>query len=107
MVSTIDTSKTAVIRSRLAGVAGHPVFQRSKKPHRVLGLPSKEVDPVRIILAAQLRLRGLRRMNDRNLSSQKQDRIREVVAARESLLMLALLRGSNPLFSLRGEGHQG
>lgn len=56
---------------------------------RVLGLPAGNLDPVRIILAAHLRLRRWRRTNGAEMlvnSSGAQSEIRRLIAAREALL---------------------
>ena len=71
---------------------GRPLPGAVQQHHRILGLPYDEVDPVTIIFAAQLRLRVLRRAEMVWARSHLRERIREVVAARESLLRLSLVR---------------
>lgn len=65
-----------------------------RQPHRVLGLSHDELDPVTIIAAAQVRLRGLRRVEMERTTVPLRARILEVIAARESLLLLAAGRPS-------------
>lgn len=66
--------------------------------HRLLGLPAVASDPVEIILAAHAILRGLRHPANGPISPVRQEQIRRVVAARELLLLVAVvrLRESNP-----------
>ncbi|MFM8890026.1 MAG: hypothetical protein ACKOTB_00130 [Planctomycetia bacterium] len=54
-----------------------------------------------IIFAAQMRLRRLRRSEMGRATPVLRERIREVVAARESLLLLSLVR---PSMRRRGQG---
>jgi len=69
----------------------------------VLGLSNDEADPVTIIFAAQMRLRRLRRSEMAQATPVLRERIREVVAARESLLLLSLVRSS---MRRRGPGEE-
>lgn len=79
-----------------ARLAASTLVRGSLASHRrLLGLPAGNHDPVRIILAAQLRLRRWRRAHvpggQRVESSLAQSEIRRLIAARE-----ALLRSSAP-----------
>jgi hypothetical protein len=56
----------------------------------VLGLEPGEADPVRIILAAQLRLRRCRRGNAATNAGPPGDEVRRIIAARDSLLRQAV-----------------
>ena len=56
------------------------------KPHRVLRISRRETDPVQIILAAQIQLRRWRRGEMGETPLQSRQRIREIVAARDSLI---------------------
>lgn len=60
----------------------------------ILGLEPDELDPVTIIVAAQLRLRGHRRRTGgpRGAGSTS-DEVRRIVSARDSLLKRAVARG--------------
>jgi hypothetical protein len=53
-------------------------------PHRVLGLRATEADPLRIIIAAQIRLRRWRRMGSSQQAARSE--VQKIVAAREELL---------------------
>ncbi len=57
----------------------------------ILGLEPGDLDPVTIIVAAQLRLRGHRRqrLTAKN-ASQPSDEVRRIVSARDSLLSRAV-----------------
>jgi len=58
--------------------------------HRVLGLPSGESDPVRIITAAQVRLRRWRRHSVRSTGGMEGygtiGRVQRIIQARDALL---------------------
>jgi hypothetical protein len=56
----------------------------------VLGLEPDEADPVRIILAAQLRLRRCRRGDSATDEGPAGDEVRRIIAAREALLRQAV-----------------
>ena len=56
--------------------------------HRLLRVSSHENDPVMIILAAQIQLRRWRRAEPGQSPSRIRQRIREITAARDSLLMV-------------------
>ncbi len=74
-----------------AGHAGPPSHGRKAnhvKPHRLLRVSPHENDPVMIILAAQIQLRRWRRAEDGQSPSRIRQRIREITAARDSLLMV-------------------
>lgn len=53
---------------------------------RVLGLPGGESDPVRIILAAQIRLRRWRRLGESGQSGGTFGHVRRIIRARDALL---------------------
>jgi hypothetical protein len=53
-------------------------------PHRVLGLRPDEADPLRIIVAAQIRLRRWRRVGTAREAARSE--VQRIVAAREALL---------------------
>jgi hypothetical protein len=53
-------------------------------PHRVLGLRADEADPLRIIVAAQIRLRRWRRVGSSREAARSE--VQKIVAAREALL---------------------
>ncbi len=61
--------------------------------HRVLGLPTGESDPVRIITAAQVRLRRWRRLMDRATDGRGAvgtvGRVQRIIQARDTLLRQA------------------
>ena len=67
---------------------------------RLLGLSCDAADPVTIILAAQVRLRRLRRLVGRCevRPERARDRIRQICEARDILLQQT--------FGVRGEAHQ-
>jgi hypothetical protein len=56
--------------------------------HRLLRVSPHENDPVVIILAAQIQLRRWRRAEPGQSPSRIRQRIREITAARDSLLMV-------------------
>jgi hypothetical protein len=56
--------------------------------HRLLRVSPHENDPVTIILAAQIQLRRWRRAEPGQSPSRIRQRIREITAARDSLLMV-------------------
>jgi hypothetical protein len=56
----------------------------------VLGLEPDEADPVRIILAAQLRLRRLRRGDSATSDCPAGPEVRRIIAARDALLRQAM-----------------
>jgi hypothetical protein len=56
----------------------------------VLGLEPGETDPVRIILAAQLRLRCCRRVHSATGDRPAGPEVRRIIAARDSLLQQAV-----------------
>jgi len=60
---------------------------RYRLPHRLLRVSPTETDPVMIILAAQIQLRRLRRSEPGQSPSRIRRRIREIAAARDTLLM--------------------
>lgn len=90
-----------------ANLVHAPESLRSE-PHRVLRISRYEKDPVRIILAAQIQLRRWRRQDSlaeqaasqakSQAASQAKTRqcIREIIAARESLLRAAVTRIAIP-----------
>ncbi len=59
------------------------------EPHRVLGISRHETDPVQIILAAQIRLRRWRRIDQAEISVQRR-RVDEIVGAREAMMQRAI-----------------
>ena len=81
-------------RSRRVAVS--PRQRRPRQPHQVLQLDQQETDTLRIILAAQIQLRRWRRGEPGRPSFRSLQRIREIVAARESLLAQAVTRPRIP-----------
>jgi len=69
------------------------------EPHRLLRIPSCETDPVMIILAAQIQLRRWRRMETAKSPAIARRRIRDIVAARDSLMERAVSRTSGTALS--------
>lgn len=63
-----------------------PGRRGSPGPHRILMLPPAVNDPVRIILAAQIQLRRWRSAETGLAPAALQNRIREIITARETLL---------------------
>jgi len=82
------------------GGSGAPVRLDDTRLMRLLGLSGDASDPVTIILAAQVRLRRLRRLAARCTvrPHRGSDRIRQVCEARDVLLQQA--------FGMRGEAHR-
>lgn len=76
--SAIDAQRQHAPR-RLGG-GGH------RTPHGVLHLPPSVRDPVRIILAAHIQLRRWRRLEQTTEAADLQRRVREIIAARDTLL---------------------
>jgi len=82
-----------------ANLVHSPESVRSE-PHRVLRISRHEKDPVRIILAAQIQLRRWRRqeslaeqaVSQAASQAKTRQRIKQIIAARESLLMAAVTR---------------
>jgi len=64
------------------------------EPHRVLQISRHETDTLRIILAAQIQLRRWRRGELGQTSFKRLQRIRAIVAARDSLLAMAVARNT-------------
>jgi hypothetical protein len=73
--------------SRLPEALGPVSRGRHRLPHRLLRVSRTETDPVMIILAAQIQLRRLRRSEPGQSPSEIRRRIREIAAARDTLLM--------------------
>ena len=68
-----------------------PLRQRPPvQPHRVLRVSRHETDAVQIILAAQIQLRRWRRGEPGHASFKCMQRIREIAAARDSLVAQAV-----------------
>jgi len=67
----------------------------------VLQIDQREADTVRIILAAQIQLRRWRRVEPGPQPAGSLQRIREIIAARESLLAQAV--GRNRIFTPTAE----
>jgi hypothetical protein len=57
-----------------------------------LGISRHETDPVQIILAAQIRLRRWRRLDPAEMPAQRQQRVHEIVGAREAMMRRAIMR---------------
>jgi len=70
-------------------------------PHLVLQIDRHETDTLRIILAAQIQLRRWRRVEPGRQPAGSLQRIREIIAARESLLAQAV--GRNRIFTPAAE----
>lgn len=70
------------------------------EPHRVLRISRGETDPVQIILAAQIQLRRWRRGELGEKPLRIRQRIREIIAARDSLM--ATTRMQSALLASRG-----
>ena len=68
--------------------------QTGPNPHRVLQISRHETDTLRIILAAQIQLRRWRRGEPGHTSFKSLERIRQIVAARDSLLEGAVARNT-------------
>jgi len=92
-------------RLRRVGVSQR--HRRPPQPHRVLQIDQQETDTLRIILAAQIQLRRWRRGEPDRPSFRSLQRIRAIVAARESLLAQAVMRPgvlrSGPEYSFAAE----
>ncbi|RLS75472.1 MAG: hypothetical protein DWI03_11610 [Planctomycetota bacterium] len=72
-------------RGHLQGrLAGSGVWRRR------LGLPPGEIDPVRIVQAAQIRLRRWRR-SSRDSAATSQHRLRQIIEARDGLLRESMM----------------
>lgn len=96
-----------------ANLVHAPESVRSE-PHRVLRISRHEKDPVQIILAAQIQLRRWRRQDSlaeqaasqaksqAASQSKTRQRIKEIIAARESLLRAAATRIAIPNRILAG-----
>ena len=69
---------------------GRQALNKVNKPelHRLLRVSPQENDPVMIILAAQIQLRRWRRTEPGQSPSRIRQRIRQITAARDSLLMV-------------------
>ena len=69
---------------------GRQAHKKVNKPelHRLLRVSPQENDPVVIILAAQIQLRRWRRAEPGQSASRIRRRIREITAARDSLLLV-------------------
>ena len=69
---------------------GRQAHKKVNKPelHRLLRVSPQESDPVMIILAAQIQLRRWRRAEPGQSPSRIRQRIRQITAARDSLLMV-------------------
>ena len=82
------------------GGSGAPLRLDDTRLMRLLGLSGDAADPVTIILAAQVRLRRLRRLAARCTvrPHRGSDRIRQICEARDILLQQA--------FGVRGEAHR-
>ena len=72
--------------------AAPPRQRPPAQPHRVLRVSRHETDAVQIILAAQIQLRRWRRGEPGHASFKCVQRIREIVAARDSLVAQAVTR---------------
>lgn len=70
------------------------------EPHRVLRISRGETDPVQIILAAQIQLRRWRRGEPGETPLRIRQRIRQIIAARDSLMAMnraiALMQSAQP-----------
>ena len=75
----------------------------SCSPAAVLGLEPEEADPVRIILAAQLRLRRYRRDRRLALTPHEAAETRRIVEARDHLLSRAVGQLAAQLFLVNDE----
>lgn len=69
-----------------SGLKTLPGRRRRPAPHRLLGVPESVDDPVRVILAAHLRLRRLRRNMLYDPAGHAIRRARRIARAREALL---------------------
>lgn len=70
------------------------IAQASRLPHRVLGLRTGDLDPVRIILAAHVRLRRWRRLGPietlrADAGCAASGEVRRIIQARDDLLSIA------------------
>ena len=89
-------NQTALSKRRRAGASpggatgAVGALRRPAIPHRVLGLPTGESDPVRIITAAHVRLRRWRRLMDRATDGREAvgtvGRVQRIILARDTLL---------------------
>jgi hypothetical protein len=86
MISAKDTEFSA--DRQLVGTFGHGRRANKTGLHRLLRVSPHENDPVVIILAAQIQLRRWRRAEPGQSPSRIRQRIREITAARDSLLMV-------------------
>ncbi len=66
------------------------------EPHRVLRISRGETDPVQIILAAQIQLRRWRRGEPGETPLMIRRRIRQIIAARDSLMAITRMRNAVP-----------
>lgn len=70
-------------------LSSHAASDRHVSDAEILGLEPDEADPVRVILAAQLRLRQCRRGQASNSRSTAAE-VRRIIAARDALLQRAV-----------------
>ena len=86
MILAKDTEISADLRR--VGTFGPGRKVNKTELHRLLRVSPHENDPVMIILAAQIQLRRWRRAEPGQSPSRIRQRIREITAARDSLLMV-------------------
>jgi len=60
------------------------------EPHRVLRIPKHEVDTLRIIFAAQVQLRQWRQLNSAEVPAILQQRVHQIVVARQTMVQRVL-----------------
>jgi hypothetical protein len=73
---------------QLRGTVGPGRKATQTEPHRLLRVSPHENDPVTIILAAQIQLRRWRRAEPGQSPNRIRQRVREITAARDMLLMV-------------------
>ena len=86
MISAKDTEFSADLQP--VGTFGHVRRANKTGLRRLLRVSPHENDPVVIILAAQIQLRRWRRAEPGQSPSKIRQRIRQITAARDSLLMV-------------------
>jgi len=86
MILAKDTDFSADLQP--VGTLGRGLKASKAEPHRLLRVSPGENDPVVIILSAQIQLRRLRRAEPGKSPSRIRQRIREITAARDLLLMV-------------------
>ena len=88
MIVSQDRGGAHLFQARQA--AAPPRQRPPVQPHRVLRVSRHETDAVQIILAAQIQLRRWRRGEPGHASFKCMQRIREIAAARDSLVAQAV-----------------